>query len=51
MPEQLEDTTRMKDSRGWSDFKEITSGSPFLFYWVNDQIEIIKHRADKIARM
>ena len=31
--------------------KDIISGSPFLFYWVSDQIEIIKHVDDKIAYM
>ena len=47
-PEQLEYTTGMKSSDGWSRFKDIKSGKPFLFYWVSDQIQIIKHRADKI---
>ncbi len=47
MPEQWEDTTNMTSSSGNS-CKDITSGSPFLFYWVNDEIEIIKHRDDVI---
>ncbi len=39
MPERWQDTTGVKDSG----FKDITSGSPFLFYWVNDEIQIMKH--------
>ena len=50
-PDQWEDTTGMKSSNGYSDRKDIVSGKPFLFYWVNDQIEIIKHRDDKIPTM
>jgi hypothetical protein len=50
-PDQWEETTGMRNSRGISDWKDITSGSPFLFYWVNDQIEIIKHRDDRIPFM
>jgi hypothetical protein len=50
-PDQWEDTTGMKDSYGNSDYKDITSGSPFLFYWVNDEIKIIRHRDDKIPFM
>jgi hypothetical protein len=45
-PDQLKDTTGMIGSGGFINFKDITSGFPFLFYWVNDQIEIIKHRDD-----
>jgi hypothetical protein len=44
MPEQWEDTTGKESSRGYSDFKDILSGSPFLFYWVSDEIQVIKHR-------
>jgi hypothetical protein len=51
MPDQWEDTTGKKDSDGWSDWKDITSGLPFLFYWVNGEIQIIKHRNDKIPSM
>ncbi len=50
MPEQWEDTENMKSSSIYIDTKDITSGKPFLFYWVNDQIEIIKHR-DKDKRI
>ncbi len=50
-PDQWEDTTGKKRSDGGSDYKDITSGSPFLFYWVNGQIQIIKHRDDKIPYM
>jgi hypothetical protein len=46
-PDQWEDTTGMTCS--WdSNCKDITSGSPFLFYFLDDEIEIIKHRDDKI---
>ena len=51
MPDQWEDTTGMKNSYGWSGLKDIKSGKPFLFYWVSDQIEIIKHRADRNPEM
>ncbi len=51
MPDQWEDTTGKKNPRGWSDFKDIWSGKPFLFYWVNDEIQIIKHRDDEIPFM
>ena len=51
MPDQWEDTTGMKNSEGWSGYKDITSGLPFLFYWVNGQIQIIKHKNDKIPSM
>ena len=51
MPEQWEDTTDMKGSDGISGNKDIVSGKPFLFYWVNGQIQIIKHRDDQIPFM
>ncbi len=51
MPEQWEDTTGKKCSRGYSDRKDIASGSPFLFYWVNGEIQIIKHRGGRIPCM
>ncbi len=51
MSDQWEDTTGMKDSYGNSDYKDITSGSPFLFYWVNDEIQIINYRDDIIPVM
>ena len=50
-PDQWEDTTDMKDSDGDSGYKDIVSGKPFLFYWVNGQIQIIKHRDDEIPSM
>jgi len=31
--------------------KNIESGLPFLFYWVNDEIEIIRHRNDRTPVM
>ncbi len=45
MPEQWEDTEDKESSEGYFG-KEILSGSPFLFYWVNGEIQIIKHRDD-----
>ncbi len=50
-PDQWEDTTGMKSSNGISGFKDIVSGKPFLFYWVNGQIQIIKHTDDYIPIM
>jgi hypothetical protein len=44
-PDQWEDTTGMENHIGWKGWKDITSGSPFLFYWVSDEIQVIKHRA------
>ena len=51
MPDQWEDTTGKKSSDGWPGWKDIVLGKPFLFYWVNGQIQIIKHRDDKIPFM
>ncbi len=51
MPDQWEDTSGMKSSNGWPGIKDIVSGKPFLFYWVNGQIQIIKHRDDQIPFM
>ncbi len=50
-PDQWEDTTGKKSSEGGYNCKNIVSGKPFLFYWLNNQIEIIKHRDDKIPFM
>ncbi len=47
-PDQWEDTTDKKGSDGYYGRKEIKSGKPFLFYWVTDQIQIIKHRDNRI---
>jgi hypothetical protein len=51
MPDQWEDTTGKKNSRGSSGWKDITSGLSFLFYWVNGQIQIMKHKNDQIPSM
>ena len=51
MPEQWEDVSGMISSEGVPDWKDIKSGKPFLFYWVNDEIQIIKHRDDRIPCM
>ena len=40
-PDRWEDTTGKKD-RVWEDYKDIVSGKAFLFYWVDDQIQILK---------
>ena len=50
-PDQWEDTTGKKTSNGQKGWKDITSGSPFLFYWVSDQIQVIKHRDYPIPSM
>ena len=50
-PDQWENTTGMRNSRGDSDWKDIVSGKPFLFYWLRDQIQIVKHRDDQIPIM
>ena len=50
-PDQWEDTTDMETSDGNYGWKDIVSGKPFLFYWVNGQIQIIKHRDDQIPSM
>ncbi len=50
-PDQWEDTTDKKNSFGGSDWKFIVFGEPFLFYWVNGQIQIIKHRDNQIPSM
>ena len=41
----------MTSSEGWPYSKDIVSGKPFLFYWLDDQIEIIKHRNNQIPWM
>ncbi len=46
-PDQWEDTTGMECSKGCSDSKGIESGKPFLFYFLDDQIQIINHRDDR----
>ncbi len=52
MPDQWEDTTgRECSNKHASNVKNISSGSPFLFYWVNGQIQIIEHRDDEIPFM
>ena len=40
------------ESEEWgSVWKNIVSGKPFLFYFLNDKIEIIKPRDDQVAFM
>jgi hypothetical protein len=43
MPEQWEDTSHKLNKNGGLG-KHINFGSPYLFYWVNDEIEIIEHK-------
>ena len=50
-PDQWEDTTGKKNSYGRKNYKDIVFGKPFLFYWVDGQIQIMKHRDDKIPFM
>ncbi len=35
-PDQWEDTIDKKCSEGWPDHKDIVSGKPFLFYFLDD---------------
>ncbi len=51
MPDQWEKTTYEKCSVGWPGYKDIVSGKPFLFYFLDDKIQIIKHRDDQIPSM
>ena len=50
-PDKWEDTPDKEATYGYSDGKNIVSGKPFLFYCLDDQIEIIEHRDDKIPFM
>ena len=47
-PEKWEDTTYKKSSYGVEGWKNIVSGKLFLFYCLDDQILIIKHRDNKL---
>ncbi len=46
MPEEWEDTTDKE--RGIPSCKNIFSGTPFLFFFLDDQIQIINHIYGKI---
>ena len=50
-PDQWEDTTGKKNSNGILGWKDIVSGSPFLFYFLDNEIQIIKHRDNMIPTM
>ena len=50
-PDQWESTNDMENSEGEYYCKDIVSGKPFLFYFLNDEIQIIKHRDDEIPFM
>ena len=50
-PDKWVDTTGKKDMYGCLNFKDIVFGKPFLFYFLDGKIEIIKHRADKRPNM
>ncbi len=50
-PDQWQDTTGMKSSKGYFHYKDITSEKPFLFYFLDDKIQIIKHKDDVIPTM
>ena len=47
-PDKLEDTTHKKVSLSVIGWKNIVSGKPFLFYFLEGQIQMIKHRDDEI---
>jgi hypothetical protein len=45
-PDKWEDTTKkydLKRDKGW---KNIKSGKPFIFYFLNNEIEIIKYKVN-----
>ena len=50
-PDQWIDTTQKKNYFGTSGYKDIVSGKPFLFYFLDDQIQIMKHSDDQIPYM
>jgi hypothetical protein len=50
-PDKWENTERIEDSCGWDVNKKIISGCPFLFYCLDNQIQIIRHRDDRIQTM
>jgi hypothetical protein len=50
-PDQWEDTTHKKNSEGELGWKDVDSGKPFLFYFLEGQIQLIKHRNDEIPFM
>ena len=50
-PEKWENTTGKKCSEGHSDLKDVLNGKPFLFYFLDNKIEIIKHKDDKIPKI
>ena len=50
-PDQWEDTTHKKNSVGDLGWKEVVPGKPFLFYFLEGQIQMIKHRDDEIPDM
>ncbi len=50
-PEKWENTTEMKSSFGCPGYKDITSDKPFLFYCLDNQIQIIKHKDRQIPRI
>ena len=50
-PDQWEDTTFKENSEGELGWKDVVSGKPFLFYFLEGQIQMIKHRDDEIPDM
>ena len=50
-PDQWEDTTFKENSEGELGWKDVVSGKPFLFYFFEGQIQLIKHRDDEIPSM
>ena len=50
-PDQWEDTTDKKGSDGELGWKDVVSGKPLLFYFLEGQIQMIKHRDNKIPDM
>jgi len=50
-PEKWENTEGKENSYGDSNSQDIVSGKPFLFYFLDNHIEIINHKDDKKPSM
>jgi len=50
-PDKWERTINLETSDGFENCKDIVSGKPFLFYCLENKIEIIEFRDDKIPCM
>ncbi len=50
-PGKWENTTGKISTIDLVDYKDIVEGKPFLFYFLDGKIEIIKHRFDVVPSM